>query len=307
VAGGERQEVGEQPTHAVTRLQPENSDDLLEAEFDEELDEELDRYLDDIDLNSSLTSATHDQTEFNEEEKQAADDAVARERLLQRQREGEVVEELRAQGFTGPKYEILKTELVLYVMPVLRCWIRLGRIYRECRAAGRPIKVADHERAHLAKDFDERLSLAGLVAAKGLVLLHDRAFLGGQWTPEGGASLRTFYVGACVLAFPGVFRAWQRQEERRRRDEPVDDVRENDRPLFHRMAADPAEAIANEQFLIGKVDQLPERIRPIAARLLVTDETLKDIGNAVGLNDRQVEGRLKRFRESTAGSEWRQG
>ncbi|GGP55229.1 hypothetical protein GCM10010185_29730 [Saccharothrix coeruleofusca] len=37
----------------------------------------------------------------------------------------------------------------------------------------------------------------------------DRALVGGGWRPDGGACLKTYFVGRCVLAFPNAYRKWR--------------------------------------------------------------------------------------------------
>ncbi|WP_199443573.1 hypothetical protein [Umezawaea beigongshangensis] len=44
--------------------------------------------------------------------------------------------------------------------------------------------------------------------ATALRVFHRYALVGEGWSAEGGASLRTFFVGDCLRAFPTVYRRW---------------------------------------------------------------------------------------------------
>ncbi len=53
-----------------------------------------------------------------------------------------------------------------------------------------------------------RFELAAESVATALRVFHRYALVGEGWSAEGGASLRTFFVGDCLRAFPTVYRRW---------------------------------------------------------------------------------------------------
>ena len=52
--------------------------------------------------------------------------------------------------------------------------------------------------------------LAVDAAVEGAVLFRRAALVGGGWSPDRGASLLTYYIGACIQVFPTVYRRWFR-------------------------------------------------------------------------------------------------
>ena len=44
---------------------------------------------------------------------------------------------------------------------------------------------------------------------EGFVYFRDRGLLGREWSAEHGQPLNEYFVNACVLAFPNVYRRWQ--------------------------------------------------------------------------------------------------
>lgn len=121
----------------------------------------------------------------------------------------QLVLELMLNGYTGPAWRAFSHALVEYGLQVMRAWIATGRVFRECKSKGRGIQAG---RAPI--DDDEVLSLAGAVVAVALNAFRDSVLVPGKWDPGKGASLRTFFVGQCVLRFPNEYRRWKPQFEK---------------------------------------------------------------------------------------------
>jgi DNA-directed RNA polymerase specialized sigma24 family protein len=86
---------------------------------------------------------------------------------------------------------------------VLLAWQRTGAIFVQCRRKHRPIgpvptSWTDQDRVDLASD----------TVVSAIMTFRAKALVGGRWTFEGGASLRTF-IGACVQAYPSIYRRWR--------------------------------------------------------------------------------------------------
>jgi DNA-directed RNA polymerase specialized sigma24 family protein len=60
---------------------------------------------------------------------------------------------------------------------------------------------------------ETRKELAGETAAAALVLFRQK-LIDGEWNPAGGRSLTSYFMGACLYAFPNVLRRWKRCEDR---------------------------------------------------------------------------------------------
>lgn len=113
-------------------------------------------------------------------------------------------DELVAAGFAGPRYMLFETDATYYGLAVIIKWLATGEIYQRAAEKRRAVP-----RPRRALSPDERLGLAGLVVAEGLKYFKEAALQRGHWQPEGGASLKTFFIGACLLRFKAAFAAWQ--------------------------------------------------------------------------------------------------
>jgi DNA-directed RNA polymerase specialized sigma24 family protein len=120
-------------------------------------------------------------------------------------RDAALLAELGKAGFAGRAFDLYHEELVKYGFAVCLKWIRSGRMHRECGQRGRP--VGELPATATMQDFRD---LATDAAVEGAVLFRRLALVGGQWSPAGGASLATFYIGACIHVYPGVYRRWYR-------------------------------------------------------------------------------------------------
>ncbi len=129
-------------------------------------------------------------------EKVPAADVVLRDRL-------------RAAGCAGPVWELVATELARYGWSVLSAWLRTGDIAVKCGRQGRAVVLPDRWTE------EDRQDLVAATVYRGLLLFR-AGILADRWQPEAGASLRTYFVGACVLAFPTELRGWRSGERRYR-------------------------------------------------------------------------------------------
>jgi hypothetical protein len=114
-----------------------------------------------------------------------------------------IVEILRLAGFCGPAWDEFAEMLARYGLSVMKCWLVTERIFVLCqeRRVGleRPVRE-DWVRADLE-------GFAAEDVARGLNRFK-RALQDGAWDPGGGggATLRTFFMGACILEFPNLYR-----------------------------------------------------------------------------------------------------
>jgi hypothetical protein len=114
-----------------------------------------------------------------------------------------LVEGLARTHFTGPVYEKFADRLVRAGYKASLRWIRQGAMHDKCRDRGRPIGA--FPAGVDAKNCDD---LAQRTAEEGEKLFRDVALRGNLWINVGGASLLTYYFGACVHAYPNVYRRW---------------------------------------------------------------------------------------------------
>ena len=124
-------------------------------------------------------------------------------------------EMLRDVEFADQAFELLAVNLTAYGWGVLCAWLRSGMIFSKCAEQGRPVIPTDGERAVLYNEPDELHGLVNETLAEALVFLRVGAVTGdGKRDPTGDSLLTTYFVGACVLRFPTVYRRWSRLQQR---------------------------------------------------------------------------------------------
>jgi DNA-directed RNA polymerase specialized sigma24 family protein len=113
----------------------------------------------------------------------------------------ELINRLMWAGYDGPEWRLFSTALAQYGLAVLFKWTLSGRIFVECERKGlrRLLRRKHHDR-------DDVLGIAGETVARAFLFFRDRVLIQGVWKPELGASLRTYFVGACILHFPNEYR-----------------------------------------------------------------------------------------------------
>lgn len=206
---------------------------------------------------------------------------------------------LQAAEFTGPDQADFDAALVVYAHPVLMAWIWSGTIFVRCAGEGRAVRVGDTDRDLLRRDEDERRSLADETVACALVTFTRYALLGGGWRADGGRSLRSYYVTACIREFPGVYRRWSTERRRQGPWEayglgPPDD----DGP--GRAAPDHADDVVGRLSTTQELENMPSQVREIVQGL-IDEESFDQIGARLGMSARAVEGRLYRYRRTIGG------
>jgi DNA-directed RNA polymerase specialized sigma24 family protein len=80
----------------------------------------------------------------------------------------------------------------------------------------------------------------------------------GRWSQEGGASLRTFFVGQCITRFPNLYRIWLR-DRRPMSWAPLSELDEDSARVAYARQIDPADAAIAAVELQRASDELDER------------------------------------------------
>jgi hypothetical protein len=220
----------------------------------------------------------------------------AAESLARRQMDQQKLNSLVLTGFTGPDYEIFAGELAAYGYPVILAWLRRGVIWKHCADRGRPLRPTDADRETLDGMFEERLELAFETVAEALKFFRDRVLRAGYWSHEGGATLTTYFIGACLLVFPNVFRRWQAAQRRWHAGLRAETLNcPGGRTLADLPAADPADVVIGRAIVLSELDSMPAGTRNAAA-LVVDGMSFAEAGDFLGTTDRAIEGRLYRYR-----------
>lgn len=123
-----------------------------------------------------------------------------------------LVQMLALEGFQGRSYSYFETELAKYGIAVVSGWLRRRLILTKCRERGfgglpeAPLNAFD--------DPDTVDGLAGETVAQALAHFRTDVLVRGRWDYRKGATLRTYFIGQCLIRFANVYRAWLRSEAR---------------------------------------------------------------------------------------------
>jgi DNA-directed RNA polymerase specialized sigma24 family protein len=137
--------------------------------------------------------------------------------LDRRRHDQKLVRLLAQDGFKGPRYDRFEEKLARYGISVLRAWMHSGFIFRLVAERGLGLRPHERELEELGSNSDLREELATMTVACALVRFRQRALVEEGWMFEGGASITTYFMGACVYEFPNEFRRYRASEQRHRR------------------------------------------------------------------------------------------
>lgn len=134
---------------------------------------------------------------------------TAAQHLARLEGDKELVLQLMLHGYTGETWRTFSCALVEYGLQVMRAWIGTGRIFEQCKRKGRGVLPTTNG----PRGEDEVMELAGMVVTVALNAFRDKVLVPGKWDPSRGASLKTFFIGQCVLRFPNEYRGWKSATE----------------------------------------------------------------------------------------------
>lgn len=224
-------------------------------------------------------------------------DAGPRRRQRRHDADHELFLRLRTCEPSGPMHHVYVMEFCVYGKAIMMMLMRTGEIVYRCattpRARPRPLPV------HHTSDwtFVDRQELADESVTRGLAYFMRHAVYGGEWDPAGPASLKNYFVGACILQFPNVYTAWRTRRSRW-----------EDNPRLVRARVDvpePASPDATSADAIFSVmrDDLLTRLNALERHviwLLLDGNSSTGIAAVTGQTPRTVEGIIRRVRRRAA-------
>lgn len=128
----------------------------------------------------------------------------------------DLVTSLALAGYEGRDWDVFSTELAKYGMAVIRAWMAKGSIFEKCRSRG----FGGLPSPEGPFTDDELEELTGETVATALRHFREDVLLRNRWDARRGATLRTFFIGQCILRFSNVYRRWWGNESRSRLSVP---------------------------------------------------------------------------------------
>jgi RNA polymerase sigma factor (sigma-70 family) len=206
----------------------------------------------------------------------------------------QVVAALASEGFDGRLWSLLAEDLAGYGYQVLVAWMRSGKVFsrfRERRVRGRlrPPPGGPALGAEVASDL----------AVESVALAIDafrEKLRAGEWRPERGASLKTYFVGQCLFKLGTVYRRWLRTVESELRLESPAPIDEAAVPLNGAgQAGDPAEVAVQRDETRRRLVALNPRARFIVLSLY-EGYTQAEIAELLRVSVATVEREIARWR-----------
>ncbi|MER7671216.1 hypothetical protein ABTY61_22495 [Kitasatospora sp. NPDC096128] len=215
------------------------------------------------------------------------------ESIDRRMADQRIVQLLTERNFEGEQYDRFVTELVRYGIAVLRAWMHSGYIFKLVAQRGFGLSPHELELEELHRNSDLREELASMTIARALPRFRRQAFVEGGWRFDGGASITTYFMGACAYDFPNEFRLWRTSERRQslalRRQQAV-----YEEPVRTVSVAD--EVLGNLR-VVADIKGLDDpRVRAAVAMTIdgYTQEEIREVLDAKTV--RAIEGLLYRWR-----------
>lgn len=196
----------------------------------------------------------------------------------------ELYKHLERQRFDGPDYDYFQTVLARYGQAVIAGWMHRGIIETKCREKGlRKVPNLTDVRFH-DDDVDE---IVLETVAQALYYFRDRVLAVGGWDADKGASLRTYFIGQCLIRFVSVINRWLKEQA-------VDllgiedDVRQDDVEAGADVETDVLNAVTAHQAL-QHVSRADARV---ALHLQSRGYSLREISHQLGRTEKAVEGMI---------------
>lgn len=223
--------------------------------------------------------------------------AVARSSDVRSWDDEQLLAELQHEDLRSPRAALLRSRLWEYALPVVKSMLRSGRIREACRQHGVIVRITPTDREALHTSIQERDALAVDTITRGERYFMKKVIRTRRWSPDGGASLETYFVGACLLAFPRAYDQWSRERSDRlaRLQYGLIPLMDKEQPTG--AAADP-ELLAVQRDLVGQVFARASTTARAIMNLIASDHTYAEIGVLLGLSERAVEGHMYRLRKS---------
>jgi hypothetical protein len=217
--------------------------------------------------------------------------------LARREEDQELIAKLAKSNFEGPAQEQFETELAAYGYPIMMAWTRTGEIVRKSARSGRPLIIPS---GGLGWSREDRSELSSETVARAVDFFREKVLRAGAWDHTRGATIKTYFVGACLFQFPNVYQLWQ-AERRRWGSLPVVSIDDPDIPglLYQVAGADDTEhrVIARRQLqqvmaeLAGKYPDLHQVVE-----MWLDGYTDSQAAGLLGVTPRTIEGQWHRFR-----------
>lgn len=170
---------------------------------------------------------------------------------------------LKESGFAGPAWGKFRHALIEYAIGVLDAWMRSGHLPEMFRLNEVWSVPSQRESERIVYDAEFRTSLLDTAVMDALYSFRRRALDGTGWRADGGATLTTYFIVACLHAVSNELAKHRRMEERDHKAHKAALRQESDRPRHDHHVADPSQEAIDNVILQQYLGELSPRDRNI--------------------------------------------
>lgn len=227
----------------------------------------------------------------------------AEKNLQRRLQDEQLLSDLANNRFEGPRYRTFEEALTRYAVSVMKGWIHSGHIFRLAATRGYDIRPTEAELRALCEEPDDRDELAMMTVAVALPKFREKALVEGGWKVSLGASLTTYFMGACVFVFPNEFRKLRVERSRWNRcNEAMARVHEQHVASYERggwRSTEPGSAVAGYTEFEDHLSSLSPREASLVTGTLAGYRQAEMMEMFGETSIRAIEGALYRWRQTS--------
>ncbi|MFE3584522.1 sigma-70 RNA polymerase sigma factor region 4 domain-containing protein [Streptomyces vinaceus] len=209
------------------------------------------------------------------------------------------VAQVRKEGFRsdGPRYRELHDELWVYGWRVMRAWMRDGTVIARCRLKGFRFPAPYTEVEEMMQRVDVRDEIAHTCVSKAVESFLSDLEKEDFWDAHQGATLRTYFIGRCLMLFGDAYRKWA-SPYRRRLEAAADGIWRGIAPVPDRQVPGLSfdEMITLQESLTQILRGASKEDRAICRLILTHDATQEQIAKQLGTTRKAVERRMAKLR-----------
>jgi RNA polymerase sigma factor (sigma-70 family) len=217
------------------------------------------------------------------------DHQAAADRLDRLLADAKLISHLQWTGFQGAEYDRFAEELARYGFAVLSAWMYSGIIFERIKQKGYGSLPPLPD---VGWDADDREGLANLTVAFALQKFREQVLIPNRWDHTKGATLKTYFIGQCLIRFLNFYRSWHLEITEHQRHRGPDEVDPD--YVVDWMDAE-RRAVQFDELTRG-LQQLPERARHVFI-LLAQGYKQDEVAERLGMTRKAIEGILDRHRK----------
>lgn len=210
----------------------------------------------------------------------------------------ELAERLKTRRCTGLLWLATVDCLVGYGRATLHRQIGDGTVNAKTRQLRRPVELTEAEREYLREHPEKRDDLVNEAAATGLRLFRDRGILGGEWDPERGADVKTYFVNGCLLGLATPVDTWRRTRSRSVPTISYDPTLPSVLAALAALDGDPTVPPASDADLDAILAAWPADLAAVARTVAVDDVSWRSACRRHHVDPRRLERHLAAYRRS---------